>query len=61
MEKLLTIDDVCQLLGVAKQTVYCWISEKRITVIKIGNRVRFRSKDIEEFVEDRVVPHRDYD
>jgi len=56
MEKLLDIDELSQILGVKKSTVYNWISQNKIPHIKIGKRIlKFRAKDIEAWIEAKSV------
>ena len=56
MEKLMTIDEASQLLGVKPQTLYLWVAQKRIPHRKIGRLVRFRMCDLEQFVEQQLQP-----
>jgi excisionase family DNA binding protein len=56
VEKLLTVDEAAQLLGVRPQTLYLWVAQKRIAHRKIGRLVRFRECDLEEFVNQHRQP-----
>lgn len=51
---LLTIDQVSELLHIAKPTLYSWISAKKITCVKVGGRVRFRESDIDHFISEHL-------
>ena len=53
MERLLTVQQVADLLGIKVQTIYLWVAQKRIPHRKIGRLVRFRMCDVEEFVEQQ--------
>jgi excisionase family DNA binding protein len=56
MEPLLTIREVSQLTGLSVGTLYHWISEGRIPVVRFSKRcVRFRKNDIEEWIAAKVV------
>jgi excisionase family DNA binding protein len=56
MERLLTIDDVCEITGLRPSTIYAMISRGRIPAVKISGRcVRFREKDIERWLEEKTV------
>jgi excisionase family DNA binding protein len=50
VNRLLTIAEAAALLGVKAQTLYLWVSQKKISHRKIGRLVRFTESDLEEFV-----------
>ena len=54
MNRLLTSDEVADLLGVQKSTIYQWTHEGFIPYVKLGRCVRFRTADIEKWVEKRA-------
>ena len=56
MERLLTIQEAAERLGVKPNTLYLWVSQKRVPHRKIGRLVRFRECDLEEFVEQQRQP-----
>jgi len=53
MEKLLTIDQLAELLQVSKWTIYGWVHEEFIPCIKIGHSVRFSEKEISHWLVKR--------
>jgi excisionase family DNA binding protein len=46
MEKLLTPDKVCEILGIERSTLYAWTSKKLIPYIKVNGLLRFRESEI---------------
>jgi excisionase family DNA binding protein len=50
-ERLLSIKDVAEWLGVSERTVFRMMDNNEITGIKIGNRWKFESDDIKAFVQ----------
>jgi excisionase family DNA binding protein len=50
-ERLLSIKDVAEWLGVSERTVFRMMDNNEITGIKIGNRWKFKSDDIKAFVQ----------
>ncbi len=57
MERLLTVREAARLLGVREQSLYLWVSLKRVPHRKIGRLVRFTMGDLEEYVErQRQLP-----
>ena len=56
MEKLLTVDEVADYLGVTKATIYCWTSQKKIPHVKLTKRLlKFREKEIVEWISQKSV------
>ena len=56
-KKLLTIQDVARITGLSVGTLYHWVSQKRIPVVRLSSRcVRFRYTDIEQWLAEKVVP-----
>lgn len=51
VKRLLTIADAAALLGVKPQTLYLWVSLRRIPHRKVGRLIRFTEGDLEEYVE----------
>jgi excisionase family DNA binding protein len=57
---LLNVTEVAELTGFAIGSLYRWISEGRLPVIRISARcVRFRRSDIEAWIEQKAVLQRD--
>jgi excisionase family DNA binding protein len=52
-ERLLTISDVAEWLGVSKGWVYDHVTRKqpRLPCIRLGEMTRFRKADVEKFIE----------
>lgn len=56
MERLLTIEEVCDRLGGVKPwTIRSWVSQKRIPYTKVGRLTRFPERRINEWIEIRTV------
>lgn len=51
MEKLLTLQETAEVLGIKVPTLYNWVSERKITVVKVGRLVKFDPGDLREFIE----------
>lgn len=59
--RLLTVDDVADRLGVSVTYVRRrLIFERRLPYIKLGSKVRIGERDLEEFIESKVVVPQDY-
>jgi excisionase family DNA binding protein len=59
MDRLLTISEAAQVLGIRPQTLYLWVSQRRIPFRKIGRLVRFTESDLQDFVELGRQPPRE--
>ncbi len=55
MEKLLTIDELAEVLSVKKSTIYQWVHLGLIPHIKVGRLLRFREEDIQKWLISRQV------
>jgi excisionase family DNA binding protein len=54
-ERLLTSEQVAQMLQVHPLTVLKYIKAGKLKGIKLGRVWRFREKDVEQFLEDRSM------
>ena len=53
MEKLLTVDEVADLLRISSGSLYHWISQGRVPVVRFSKRcVRFRVSNVQQLVEN---------
>jgi excisionase family DNA binding protein len=55
MEPLLTMNEVIKILKVARSTVYRFIDQNMLHPVKMGGRIMFKQKDLENFVKS--LPH----
>ena len=53
MEKLLSVEEIAEYLGVQPSTIYQWTHQGFIPHIKLGRFVRFREKDVVKWLERR--------
>jgi excisionase family DNA binding protein len=49
--QLMSIDQLADYLGLSKQTLYNWLSKKKIPGIKIGKVWRFKRAEIENWLK----------
>lgn len=57
-DRLLTVDEVAAWLQVKPRTIYQWVHEGYIPVIKLGSLVRFDQASILAWVKKRETPGR---
>lgn len=53
-ERLLTGDEVANILNVSSSFAYKLIRERKLTCIKLGRAVRVRPSDLTKFIKDSV-------
>lgn len=58
MNKLLTVDEVAAWLQVKPRTVYQWVHEGYMPVIKLGALVRFDPASVAAWLKKRELPGR---
>ena len=60
MEKLLTIDQVSELLQVQKNTIYSWTFTRKIPFVKINGALRFKEKAISNWIDEHEKAMKEY-
>jgi excisionase family DNA binding protein len=52
MEKLLTVSELAERLGISAGTAYHWLSQGRLPAVRFSKRcVRFRESDVQKMLE----------
>jgi len=54
-DSLLTIQEVATALRVSEKTIRRWISTEVMPAAKLGAQWRVRSRDLQDFIRDRLV------
>jgi excisionase family DNA binding protein len=54
VEKLLTVDDLAELLQFKRQSIYNLVHKGKIPFIKVGNALRFNVSDIEKYLNTEI-------
>jgi len=50
-DRWLSVDEIAVYLGIKRDTVYRWISERNMPEHKIGRLWKFRKEEIDEWVK----------
>lgn len=58
MNRLLTVDEVATWLQVKPRTIYQWVHEGYIPVLKLGALVRFDQASVSAWLKKRESPGR---
>ena len=51
--KLISVGEVADVLGVSIQTIYSWVSKRRLPFVKVGRRTLFQPVEIERWIAAR--------
>lgn len=55
LERLLTVDDLSEYLGVPLTTVYAWRYHRQGPPgFRVGKHLRYRRADVEQWINDRI-------
>ncbi len=55
-DRLLTVEDLAEYLGVPVATLYAWRYRRQGPPgFRVGRHVRFRRSDVEAWIEDRIT------
>lgn len=59
LPELLTPEQVALLLGIKRETLQIWrcVGRYDLPYVKIGGRVRYKSSDVENFIQSRTKNH----
>jgi excisionase family DNA binding protein len=52
LERWMSVDQVSEYLGVSKDTVYAWITNKGMPGYKVGRFWKFKQADVDAWVRD---------
>lgn len=53
MPRLIDIEELAEYLKIKKQTIYNWLSERKITGIKVGGVWRFDRKEVDAWLKSK--------
>jgi len=59
--RLLNVKELSELTGLSENTIYCWVSQRRIPFVKLGRLTRFDLQKIEEWIEENSVEEKKFD
>lgn len=50
--RLININELSEYTGLSKNTIYSWVSQRRIPFVKCGRLTKFDLKRIDEWIEE---------
>ena len=61
-ERWLSVEEIAEYLGVSKDTVYTWVSSKRMPGHRVGRFWKFKTAEVDEWVrQGGAAPDADRD
>ena len=51
-DRWLSVEEIAEYLGVAKDTVYTWVTSKRMPGHKVGRLWKFKREEIDSWVRE---------
>jgi excisionase family DNA binding protein len=54
-KRYISIQELSEYIGITKGTLYVWVCYKRIPYVKIGKRVKFDLKEIDDWITMQKV------
>jgi len=52
-DKLLSVEEVAERLGVTPDTIRHWIRTKALIAIRLGNKYKIRESELNRFLDER--------
>jgi excisionase family DNA binding protein len=49
-DRWLSVDEIAEYLGISKDTVYTWVTDKKMPGHKAGRLWRFKASEIDEWI-----------
>ncbi|MBL7132383.1 MAG: helix-turn-helix domain-containing protein [Candidatus Omnitrophica bacterium] len=60
MKRLINITELSEMTGVKVDTLYRWVSQRRISHVKVGRLTKFDLEAIDQWIKDSSVAIKDY-
>ncbi len=57
-KRLLTVKEAAAYLGLARLTVYDWVSQRKIAYVKVGRLTKFKQRDLDNWIAAHTVEPR---
>jgi excisionase family DNA binding protein len=49
-DRWLSVDEMCEYLGMSRDTIYKWIEKKGLPAYRLGRQWKFKAEEIDEWV-----------
>ena len=51
-DRWLSVEEIAAYLGVKRETIYAWLSKKRMPAHKVGRLWKFKRSEVDEWVRN---------
>ena len=55
-DRWLGVDEVCEYVGISRDTVYKWIDEKEFPGYRVGRLWRFKAEEVDQWIRKSNGP-----
>lgn len=52
-DRLMSVENMCEYLGISRDTIYKWIEEKGLPAYRLGRLWKFKAGEVDEWVKKR--------
>ena len=59
-KRLINADELSQILSINRDTLYRWVSQRKIPCVKIGRSTKFDIEGINEWIKKASIACKDY-
>ena len=59
--RLLNVEEVAHLLDMSKDTIYKWVTQRKIPFVKCGRLTKFDLQKIEKWIEENSIEEKEFD
>ena len=54
-KRLITIKEASEYLGISVNTLYSWVSQKKIDYVKVGRLTKFDLRVLDRYIDNNTV------
>jgi len=58
--RLLNITELSEMIGIKANTLYHWVSQRRVPFVKVGGRTKFDVIEIDKWIKESSVECKDF-
>ena len=59
-KRLLNITELSEMIGIKPNTIYHWVSQRRVPFVKVGGRTKFDILEIDRWIKELSVACKDF-